>query len=80
MNTPLRELPPKLNFDIHHITTQQLQMLGISQLAYVKRVTVDGNTAWAIHAADGTPMAIATDPGSAIAAIHEHQMAAALVH
>ncbi len=80
MNTPLRETPPKMVIDVHHITAQQLQMLGMSQMAYIKPVKTQDGVAYAIHAADGTPMALATDPNSAIEAIHEHQMAAALVH
>ena len=80
MNTPLREIPLGAPVDIHQITAQQLQMLGLSQLAYIKAVKTQEGVAYAIHAADGTPMALATDPRSAIEAIHEHQMAAALVH
>ena len=80
MNTPLREARKGTMIDIHHITAQQLQMLGVSQLAYIKPVQTEGGRAYAIHAADGTPMALATDPAAAIEAIHDHQMAVALVH
>ena len=66
--------------DIHNISAVQLQLLGLTQLAYVKPVQTKDGRAFAIHAADGTPMALATDPATAIAAIHEHNMAAALVH
>ena len=41
--------------DIHDISPQQLAMLGVQQIAYVKPVVVNGTTAYAIHAADGTP-------------------------
>jgi hypothetical protein len=36
--------------------------------------------AFAIHAADGTPMAIAADREVAVAAIRQHEMVPALVH
>jgi hypothetical protein len=49
-------------------------------LAYVKPVMVNGAHAFAIHAADGTPMAVAQDRSLAIAAIHQHEMVAAQVH
>ena len=66
--------------DIRHISTQQLAQLGMQQIAYVKPVIVDGASAFAIHAADGTPMAVAGDMEVAIAAIVQHEMVPAQVH
>jgi hypothetical protein len=66
--------------DIHDISPQQLAMLGVQQIAYVKPVVVNGTAAYAIHAADGTPMAIAGERDAAIAAIVQHEMVPALVH
>jgi hypothetical protein len=66
--------------DIRHISTEQLAQLGLQQIAYVKPVVVNGNAAFAIHAADGTPMAIAGDRDVAIAAIQQHEMVATQVH
>jgi len=80
MNAAAPETAKPMIIDIHDITAQQLQMLGLTQLAYIKPVKTQDGKAYAIHAADGTPMALATDPMAAIEAIHEHHMAAALVH
>ncbi len=44
--------------DIRHLSTDQLARLGVAQIAYVKSVVVNGEMAFAIHAADGTPMAL----------------------
>jgi hypothetical protein len=66
--------------DIRHISTEQLAQLGLQQIAYVKPVVVNGAAAFAIHAADGTPMAIAGDREVAIAAIQQHEMVATQVH
>lgn len=66
--------------DIHHLTTDQLMQLGLSQIAYVKPIMMNGTPAFAIHAADGSPMAVAGDRDLAVAAIVQHEMAAALVH
>ncbi len=66
-------------FDIRHLTVDQLASLGVSQLAYVKPVLVNGARAFAIHGADGTPMAIADAQDLALAAILQHEMVAALV-
>ena len=67
-------------FDIRHLTDKQLAQLGLSQIAYIKPVTVNGEQAFAIHAADGTPMAVAGDAEVAVAAIRQHEMMPALVH
>lgn len=66
--------------DVRHLTPHELQGLGVSQLAYVKSVHVEGEAAFAIHAADGTPMALAETEDLAIAAIQENEMVPARVH
>jgi len=66
--------------NIRQLSQQQLMQLGVSQIAYVKQVDADGGVAFAIHAADGTPMAIAADREVAVAAIRQHEMVPALVH
>ena len=66
--------------DIRHLSIEQLARLGVSQIAYVKPVQVNGETAYAIHAADGTPMAVAGDRDVAIAAVRQHEMVVSLVH
>ena len=67
-------------FDIRHMTADQLGALGVSHLAYVKPVLVNGARAFAIHGADGTPMAVAGAEDLAFAAIRQHEMVPALVH
>jgi len=69
-----------MTFNIHQISADQFAQLGVSQIAYVKPVTVDGNPAFAIHAADGTPMAVTADRDVAMAAIIQHEMLPTLVH
>ncbi len=66
--------------DVRQITPAQLQQLGVSQLAYVKPVMLNGAAMFAIHAADGSPMAVAEDRSLALAAIVEHEMIPTLVH
>jgi hypothetical protein len=68
------------SFDVRHMTTEQLGALGMSHIAYVKAVTVNGTTGFAIHAADGTPMALAEDRQTAMAAIVQHEMLPLSVH
>ncbi len=67
-------------FDIRRMTPQQLAQLGMPDLAYIKPVLMNGTAAFAIHAADGSPMAVAADCDLAIAAVVQHEMMPALVH
>lgn len=69
-----------MTFDIHNITAEQLGRLGVSQIAYVKPVMVNGAHVFAIHAADGTPMAVIADCATAMAAIVQHEMLPLSVH
>lgn len=62
------------------LTEKELAQLGISKLAYVKPIRLSGEIAFAIHAADGEPMAVAADRDLAIAAIEQHDMVPTLVH
>ncbi len=68
------------SFDIRHLSAEQLAQLGVSHIAYVKPVTVNGQSGFAIHAADGTPMAVAGDREVAMAAILQHEMHPLSVH
>jgi hypothetical protein len=66
--------------DIRSLSPADLGRLGMEQLAYVKPVMLNGARAFAIHAADGTPMAVAQDHNLAVAAIVQHEMVPAQVH
>ena len=87
MDAKFRDLPaeavgsaPQEQLNIRTLSQTQLMELGMAQLAYVKPVWLDGATAFAIFAADGSPMAVAADCDLAVAAIVEHEMVPALVH
>ena len=71
---------PMGSFDVRLITADQLGALGVSHIAYVKPVVVNGLAGFAIHAADGTPMAMAGDRATAMAAIMQHEMLPLSVH
>ena len=66
--------------DVRKLSPEQFAQLGMAKLAYVKPVIVNGSAGFAIHAADGTPMALAPDRDVAIAAIVQHEMLPAMVH
>ena len=62
------------------LSPQDLMALGMEQIAYVKPVEVEGDAAFAVHAADGTQIAIMKSRDSAIAAIRHHELEALSVH
>lgn len=66
--------------NIRDISPDQLQKLGMPSVAYLKPALVNGTMGYAIHAADGTPMALAADRDLAIAAILENEMHPTWVH
>ncbi len=66
--------------DVRKLSPEQFAQFGMTHVAYVKPVIVNGNSGFAIHAADGTPMALADNRDVAIAAIVQHEMMPALVH
>lgn len=66
--------------NILHISAAQLANLGMDEVAFVKPVMTENGPAFAIHAADGTPMAIASDALVAAAAIIQNDMQPTLLH
>ncbi len=57
------------------------QALGLNDLAYTRAVTTDeGMKGFAIHAADGTLMAVCETLDLAFAVIRQHDMEPAQVH
>ena len=65
---------------IRHISSEQLESLGVDEVAFIKPMMTENGEAYAIHAADGSPMAIASNVPLAIAAIIQNEMLPKLVH
>jgi hypothetical protein len=85
INTPnqaddgAEQVPVPVGFNIRHISAEQLAELGVARIAYVKPVEFNGAQGFAIHAANGAPMALIADRDVAIALIMQHEMVPALV-
>jgi hypothetical protein len=62
------------------LSEHELGLLGIDNLAYVKRVVVDGDEAFAIHAADGTQIAVLANRDVAMAVVRQHDLEPSSVH
>jgi hypothetical protein len=65
---------------IVQLAAQDFRVLGLEHLAYVKQVTVDGQTAFAVHAADGTEIAVMAERAVAEAAVRQHDLEPLSVH
>jgi hypothetical protein len=67
----------------HHtpvMSDHDLAALGLQEVAYVKPVFVEGNTAYAVHAADGTEIAVMANRDIAFAAIRQNDLRPVSVH
>ena len=65
---------------LRRISQQELGLLGMEDMAYVKPVIVDGRRAFAVHAADGTEIGIMAYLEVALAAVRQHDMEPVSVH
>ena len=65
---------------IRHMSSRELALFGMQDLAYVKPVLVNGVTAFAVHAADGTQMTVLPDREIALATVRQHDLEPLSVH
>jgi hypothetical protein len=65
---------------IRNISSRELAVFGMQDLAYVKPVVVNGVTAFAVHAADGTQVAVLPDREIALATVRQHDLEPLSVH
>ena len=65
---------------LRQTSASDLAVLGVRDLAYVRPVMVDGAPGFAIHAADGTQLALAPTRYHALALIRENDLEPASVH
>ncbi len=63
------------------ITPKEFALLGVQDVAYIKRVPAEGGeTAFAVHAADGTQVALLPDRDLAFATVRQHDLEPVSVH
>jgi hypothetical protein len=65
---------------IRHMSSRELALFGMQDLAYVKPVLVDGVTAFAVHAADGTQVTVLPDREIALVTVRQHDLEPLSVH
>ena len=65
---------------IRHMSSRELALFGMQDLAYVKQVRVNGVSAFAVHAADGTQITVLPDREIALATLRQHDLEPLSVH
>jgi hypothetical protein len=65
---------------IRHMSSRELVLFGMQDLAYIKAVIVNGVTAFAVHAADGTQVTVLPDRDIALATVRQHDLEPLSVH
>ena len=70
----------QFTIDTRQLSPHELGLLGMADVAYVKPVVVDGVAVFAVHAADGTQMAVIADRDLAFAVIRQNGMEPVSVH
>jgi hypothetical protein len=65
---------------LRHISPQEFATFGMQAVAYVKRVSINDTVAFAIHAADGTQLALLSDRDAAFATVLQNDIEPVSVH
>lgn len=68
------------NPDLKDLSQRDFLNFGIHELAYIKPVNIQKRSAFAIHAADGTPLSIMETLDMALLAVRQNDLEAVTVH
>jgi hypothetical protein len=65
---------------IRNLSRRELALFGMQDVAYIKQVMVDDAVGYAVHAADGTQIAVLADRDVAFATVRQHELEPLSVH
>lgn len=65
---------------LRQLSENELGLLGMDDVAYVKRVLIDGGEGFAVHAADGRRIAVLGSRDLAFAVVRQNDMEPVSVH
>ncbi|HWZ93298.1 MAG TPA: DUF1150 family protein [Polyangiaceae bacterium] len=65
---------------IRQMSARELALFGMQDMAYIKRVIVNDVAGYAVHAADGTQIAVIPDRNVAFATVRQHDLEPVSVH
>ncbi len=70
----------QIMLDIRQLSPREFGLLGLEHVAYVKPVLAEGVVAFAVHAADGSQLAVILDREAALALVRRQGMEPVSVH
>lgn len=76
----MNENSMKSTFALGRMSERDFAMWGVQDVAYIREVTVQGQPAWAICAADGSGIGVAADREVAFAAARQNDLEPLSVH
>lgn len=65
---------------LRHISPQEFALHGMQDVAYIRRVVVGNAPGFAIHAANGTPLAVVADLDIALITIRQNDLEPVSLH
>jgi hypothetical protein len=65
---------------VRHLSGQDFALLGLAHVAYIKPIVVDGRGVYAIHAANGAPIAVTDNFDLAAATVIHNDLEPVRVH
>ncbi|HYC04015.1 MAG TPA: DUF1150 family protein [Azospirillaceae bacterium] len=65
---------------LRQLSAQDFAAFGVNEVAFVKPVLVNGTAAFAIHAANGQPLAVAPDLAVAFATVRQNDLEPVSLH
>lgn len=66
--------------NLRTLSRRDFAIMGVQDIAYIKPIDADDGTAYEVHAADGTPIAVFTNREVAIAAVIQNGLEPVSAH
>ncbi len=65
---------------LKNLSPSDLLVFGLNDIAYLKPANVNGQDVYAIHAADGSQLALVANREVGFAAMHQHELEPVSLH
>ena len=65
---------------LKNLSPNDLLVFGLNDVAYLKPANVNGQAVYAIHAADGSQLALVANREVGFAAMHQHELEPVSLH
>lgn len=76
----MNEKPQTVVNFLRQLSPRDFRAMGINEMAYIKEVKIDGHDAFAVHAADGTPLGVNDSKEMALGAVLQNELHPVSLH